>query len=294
MADGSKAIDAGRTFGTGEFPFTSRDFKRIAALLQETSGIHLQESKAALVYSRLTKRLRALEVESFGEYCRLLANSDEERVAMLAALTTNVTRFFREPHHFEHLKTHVLPPLLERARRGDTLRIWSAGCSSGQEPYSIALSILSLMPDAASYDIRILGTDIEPGVLATGRSGIYRANELSDVPVDLRRRWFEDVPGSGPSRFRVGNDLSALVSFRELNLMREWPMRRLFQAVFCRNVVIYFETATQSRLWSRIVPIMAPGGCLYIGHSERVTGPALRMVERIDTTTYRILEGATR
>jgi chemotaxis protein methyltransferase CheR len=271
----------------GDFAFTNEDFNRIAALLQQDSGIHLQQSKASLVYSRLAKRLRALRIESFRDYCKLVDQDRDERMNMLAALTTNVTRFFREPHHFEHLKTQVLPPLLESARRGGAVRLWSAACSSGQEPYSVALSILSLMPDAASRDIKVLATDIDPNMVERGRSGVYSPAELRDLPADLKRRWFTADASDGQGNLRVVDELRALVAFRPLNLIGHWPMRRPFHAIFCRNVVIYFEESTQSKLWSRLVPLLAPGGCLYIGHSERVTGPALSRVDSVDITTYR-------
>jgi chemotaxis protein methyltransferase CheR len=275
----------------GDFAFTTEDFNRIASLLQKDSGIHLQESKASLVYSRLAKRLRALHIESFRDYCKLVVEDADERMNMLAALTTNVTRFFREPHHFEHLKTHVLPPLLDASRRGGAVRIWSAACSSGQEPYSIALAILSLLPEAPSRDIKVLATDIDPNMIVKGRSGVYTPAELRDVPADLKRRWFTPASDEGQGNLRVAEELRALVAFRPLNLIGAWPMRGPFHAIFCRNVVIYFEEATQSKLWSRFLPLLAPGGCLYIGHSERVTGPALSGFDSVDITTYRTRAG---
>jgi chemotaxis protein methyltransferase CheR len=284
--------EAYRRLGAEDFAFTNDDFGRIAALLQRQSGIHLQTSKAALVYSRLAKRLRALGLESFNEYCKLVAADADERMNMLAALTTNVTRFFREPHHFEHLKSRVLPPLLDAARKGAAVRLWSAGCSSGQEPYSIALTILSLMPDAASHDIKILATDIDPNMVARGRSGIYSPAELREAPVELKRRWFEAAAGAERGHLRANDALRALVSFRELNLIGHWPMRGPFHAIFCRNVVIYFDESTQSQLWSRIAPLLSRDGCLYIGHSERVSGPALGSLDSIDITTYRKRSGA--
>jgi chemotaxis protein methyltransferase CheR len=292
MLGHSQSMDVRLEPESGEFPFTNDDFNRIAAVLRRESGIYLRGSKTALVYSRLTRRLRALRIESFHEYCELLTESGEERLAMLAALTTNVTRFFREPHHFEHLKSRVLPPLLEAARHGAAVRLWSAGCSSGQEAYSIALTILSLMPDAVLHDVRVLATDIDPHMVAKGRAGIYNAAELRDVPVEMRRRWFEAAPDGERKSLRVHGDLRALVAFRELNLVAHWPMRGPFHAIFCRNVVIYFEEATQSRLWSRMSPLLSPYGCLYIGHSERVSGPAIDALESVDITTYRRRGGA--
>jgi chemotaxis protein methyltransferase CheR len=276
----------------GEFVLTGEDMRQIAAMLHADAGIHLTEAKASLVYSRLSKRLRALGLESFRDYCALIASRDglDERQKMLAALTTNVTNFYREPHHFEHLAKQVLPPLLEAARRGGRVRIWSAACSNGAEPYSIALTILSLMPEAASYDIRVLATDIDPNMIAMGREGVYSEAALRPVPPDLRRRWFTPVRSDEGNAFGATEEMRTIVAFRELNLIGAWPMKGRFQAIFCRNVVIYFEEATQSRVWSRFVPLLTSGGHLYIGHSERVSGPAMADFPPEGITTYRLRE----
>ncbi len=279
---------------SGEFVLTGDDMRQIAAMLHADAGIHLTEAKAALVYSRLSKRLRALGLESFRDYCALIASREglDERQKMLAALTTNVTNFYREPHHFEHLAKQVLPPLLDAARRGGRVRIWSAACSNGAEPYSIALTILSLMPEAAQYDIRVLATDIDPNMIAMGREGVYSEAALRPVPPDLRRRWFTPVRTSDGSAFGASEEMRAIVAFRELNLIGAWPMKGRFQAIFCRNVVIYFEEATQSRIWSRFVPLLTAGGHLYIGHSERVSGPAMADFQPEGITTYRLREAS--
>jgi chemotaxis protein methyltransferase CheR len=165
---------AAAPIAAGEFGFDRSDFAFIASAIYEDAGIHLPASKANLVYSRLAKRLRALGLESFRDYCALVGSEDgvQERAQMIAALTTNVTRFFREPHHFDHLR-RVVEPMVKDIRSGRRLRIWSAGCSSGQEPYSIALSLLALIPDARAYDVRILATDINPLVLDTARKATY-------------------------------------------------------------------------------------------------------------------------
>lgn len=275
----------------GEFVFQAEDFQRIAAILHDEAGIALSESKATLVYSRLAKRLRSLGLESFRDYCALVAGAGgaDERQQMIAALTTNVTRFFREPHHFEHLKTVVLPPLLQEAKRGGQVRIWSAGCSSGEEPYSIALTILSLLPEAAELDVRVLATDIDTHVLARAREGAYGSSSMLQIPGDLRSRWFRQQG----DRWVVADPLRRLVTFNELNLMGDWPMRRTYQAIFCRNVVIYFEEATQARVFSRFVPLMAPGARLYLGHSERLVGDAAGRLQSEGVTIYR-LKGAAR
>lgn len=279
----------------GEFPLTREDFQQIAQIAYDDAGIDLGEAKASLVYSRLTKRLRALHLESFRSYCELLmqGHGESERQQMVAALTTNVTRFFREPHHFEHLKTHVLPPLVAKARGGAPVRIWSAACSSGEEPYSIGLAILALMPDAASLNVKILATDIDPTVLDKGHAGIYGEAAMSPVPPDMRQRWFNlhSKDESGKS-WRVGDDLRKLVTFRKLNLIGQWPMHGPFHAIFCRNALIYFKEETQIEVWRRFVPLLAPTGRLYIGHSERLFGEAAPFYINEAITTYRLREAA--
>ncbi len=277
------------TVPAGEFGFHRGDFEFIATALYEDAGIHLPASKASLVYSRLAKRLRHLGLESFRDYCALVGSSSgaEERVQMIAALTTNVTRFFREPHHFDHLKAQVIGPRASVIRAGGRLRIWSAGCSSGQEPFSIALAILSLMPDVRGFDVRILGTDINPHVLEIARRGVYSAEEVASVPLELRRAWMEDVGGA----LKLDDAARGLVTFRPLNLMGSWPMRGPFDAVFCRNVLIYFDEKTQTRLLNRITALLTPGGYLYLGHSERLVGPAEAMFRLEGTTSYRKFGG---
>jgi chemotaxis protein methyltransferase CheR len=289
----SRALD--KPLVPGEFLLTGEDFQAIAAMLHADAGIYLAETKATLVYSRLAKRLRALGLENFRDYCTLIAGSDGvgERQKMIAALTTNVTRFFREPHHFEHLKQNVVQPLVEPAKRGRRVRIWSAGCSSGQEPYSIALTILSLLPDATSLDVKILATDIDPHMVADGRRGTYTDGALADVPVELRRRYF--VRSSGEDRsWDVADEPRDLITFRELNLNGAWPLRGPFDAIFCRNVVIYFEEQSQQKIWSRFAPLLVPGGYLYVGHSERVSGPAAVLFHSDGITTYRMQREAGR
>jgi len=257
---------------SGDFIFTGEDFRRIAAMLYDMAGITLPETKVTLVYSRLAKRLRALGLTNFRDYCALVAGVEglDERQQMLAALTTNVTRFFREPHHFDHLLKHVIEPAVGRVRAGGRLRIWSAGCSTGQEPYSIALTILAALPEAADFDVKILATDIDPNVIATAKAGVYAESLVEAIPAQVRSRWLEREKADR-DLWRVGEKARRLVAFRELNLMGAWPMKGPFDAIFCRNVVIYFDEAAQERIWARYAELMAPGGRLYVGHSERVT-----------------------
>lgn len=277
---------------SGEFPFSRADFRDIAKFVKDTSGIELTESKASLVYSRLTKRLRALGLKSFSDYRDVVNNDEAERNRMLSALTTNVTKFYREIHHFEHLQKLFRGPLGDKAKRGERIRIWSAACSSGQEPYSIALSILSVIPDAPKLDIKILATDLSSDVVNHGRKGVYRAEELQDIPVDVRKRWITPVNEGGEALFSVADAARALITFRELNLMERWPMQGPFQIIFCRNVVIYFDQDTQIKLWQRFAGLMPSGGTLYIGHSERLSGPAASQFKPDGITTFQLSKGA--
>lgn len=274
----------------GEFLFTEEDFKRIASFLKEASGIHLQEAKATLVYSRLAKRLRKVGMRTFHEYLSFIATPSgaEERDAMLAALTTNVTRFFREPHHFDHLRDSVLARLAASVRGGARLRLWSSACSTGQEPYSMALTLLSAIPEATRLDVRILATDIDPVVVDTARAGVYSEEAVSAIPAALRDKWMSRERESGRTIWRAGAEMRSLIAFNTLNLIGEWPMRGKFDAIFCRNVVIYFEEHTQARIWTRFRSFLHPHGRLYIGHSERVDVPGY---VSDGLTVYR-LEGA--
>ena len=275
----------------GEFPFTREDFRFIAHTIYEMAGITLTEAKANLVYSRLAKRVRALRLSSFSEYCALVARDDasEERNALLTSLTTNVTRFFREPHHFDHLRDKVIAPAADALRRGAKMRLWSAACSSGQEPYSMALTILSVLPDAADLDIKILATDIDDAILHQAAAGAYTAEQVAPVARDMRKHF--ERTGDVATPWRVEPAVRGMVTFKRLNLIEAWPVHGPFQAIFCRNVVIYFDEPTQERVWSRFTPLLAPNGRLYIGHSERVS-ESITALETDGQTVYRRLDGA--
>jgi chemotaxis protein methyltransferase CheR len=273
---------------SGEFKMIGGDSRRIAAIMREATGVVLDESKINLIYSRLAKRLRHLGLQSFSEYCELITQPENhaERDAMIAALTTNVTRFFREPHHFQHLKNIILAPLAAHAKQGAKIRLWSAACSSGQEPYSMALTLLSLLPEAANYDIKILATDIDPNMIATGIAGEYDSALMTDIPPELGRRWFTQAKDR-PGFFTAGPELRSLIRFKKLNLIGDWPMQGKFQAIFCRNVVIYFDDETKNQIWDRMLRLLDNQGALYIGHSERIGGPAEKRLRSDGITTYR-------
>jgi len=272
----------------GEFVLTAGDFQKISAIIHAHAGIALAETKAALVYSRLARRLRLLGLESFQDYCALISGAEglDERQAMLTALTTNVTRFFREPHHFDHLRDRVMPRLAETARRGGRVRLWSAACSSGQEPYSMAVTVLAALPEATELDVKILATDIDPRILEEAREGAYSDDAIEPVPPALRGTWFRRTAMGVQRPWRVSDEVRSLVAFRELNLIGDWPMQGRFDVILCRNVVIYFDEPTQEQVWSRFIPKMNPGGTLCIGHSERVAGPAAARLVSAGLTTY--------
>lgn len=276
---------------SGEFPLTRRDLAQIASMIYADAGIYLNDTKASLVYSRLSKHIRQLGLRGFRDYCELVASpaGAAERREMLSFLTTNFTRFFRENHHFDHLRTEVLPGLIQRAKTGGRVRIWSAACSDGQEPYSIALTVLGLFPNAADYDFRILATDIDPKILAAARTGAYDDSALETVSPAMRKQWFHETLEHGRRNHQIDDKVKRLITFNELNLLASWPFKGPFDVIFCRNVVIYFDEPTQTKIWSRFAELLAPGGHLYIGHSERVAGEAKALFDNIGITTYRYL-----
>lgn len=274
----------------GDPKLSVAEFRRVAAMLAQAAGIDLEEGKDAFVHARLIKRLRELRLSSFDDYCSLVDadRSGEEGRRMVEALTTNYTFFFREPHHFDHLRDEVMPRLAQKAKRGERVRLWSAGCSLGHEPYSMGLTVLDVLPDAERYDVKILATDIDRQVIASASAGLYDDQCLAPVPADARARHF--LPAGGDSR--ANDRLRALVSFRQLNLLEDWPMSGAFDVIFCRNVTIYFAAPTREQLWTRLARKLTPDGILYAGHSERITGAALSALAHVGSvaTTYARLQ----
>lgn len=269
-----------------EFDFTEGDFHRIRNLVEDYCGITLGDHKRELVYGRLSRRLRKLRMRSCKEYLRYLeSNEADELTELINALTTNVTHFFREPHHFEYLKGTLLPALWKRNKATRRLRIWSAGCSTGQEPYSIAMTILEALPFQAGWDVKILATDLDSNVLARASAGIYAKGDLEDIPTEKLKRWFQRGSGNQKGFVRAKHELRELVTFKQLNLLEAWPMQGMFDAIFCRNVVIYFGPETTDELIQRFYDRLQDGGHLFLGHSER-TGPKSRF-KHSGLTIYR-------
>lgn len=262
------------------------EFRAIAAIMRDEARIHLVESKVTLVHSRLARRLREHGLADFRDYVALVGRDRAERAVMVAALTTNHTHFFREKHHFDHLRDHVLPGLRERARAGLPVRLWSAGSSTGEEVYSLAMTLAGEDRVAAAWlregDVRLLATDLAPHAVAGVQRAVYSASTVEPIPEAYRRLWLR----SEGEDFAVVDDLRALVTARALNLFEPWPMRQRYDVIFCRNVMIYFEDAAKAELEARLVEMLAPGGHLYIGHSERLVGPAAEAMRPVGQTAY--------
>jgi chemotaxis protein methyltransferase CheR len=248
--------------------FGEDDFAALRALVKQHTGIHLSEQKRELVYGRLSRRLRALGLESFRAYRELLErNEGDELVQFCNAITTNLTSFFREAHHFEYLRDELLRPLAADPRGARRLRFWSAGCSSGEEPYSLAMTIQESLPGASRWDIRILATDLDTDVLARAVRGVYDEERVRGLGAQRLERFFSRQEGTPPS-YAVDGALRDMIAFRELNLMHTLPMKGPLNAIFCRNVVIYFDKDTQRQLFTRFAQLQRPGDILFLGHSE--------------------------
>lgn len=251
-----------------EFEFGNEDFEALRKLVKQITGINLSDQKRELVYGRLARRLRVLQLQSFAQYREMLAQDGGREIAQFCnAITTNLTSFFREPHHFDYLRDQVLLPMLNSgaARR---LRIWSAGCSTGEEPYSIAMTILEALPDFRRWDVRILATDLDSDVLERGRRGLYTEDRLRNLTLQRRMRFFRERRERDGLCHEVTPELKSLITFKQLNLMHPLPMRGPLDAIFCRNVVIYFDKDTQRDLFSRVAQLQQPGNLLFLGHSE--------------------------
>lgn len=261
----------------GEISLSDREFSRIKSRVYKVAGISLSDAKRTLVISRLSKIVRALGLPSFDAYVDYLerGGSAQDGQDFVNALTTNLTRFYREDHHFEHLRSHVGALIAEKPR-GSRLRIWSAGCSTGQEPYTIGMDLLTAFPELKRWDFKILATDIDTAVIAKAARGIYPENELSGLSPE-RARQIEKV---GDGTIRIPAAVRELVSFKPLNLITAWPMKGPFDAIFCRNVAIYFDKPTQGEVFGRFSKLLAPEAFLYIGHSENLGsgGDGFRLV----------------
>ena len=270
-----------------DFRLTDAEFNRIRELVREHTGIALSDAKRQLVYGRLARRLRALRLDDFSSYIELLeAGESGELEEFTNAVTTNLTSFFREAHHFEYLAGEALPGIVARDTGRRRLRIWCCAASTGEEPYSIAMVLREAQQRLSGWDVKLLATDLDSNVLAHGISGVYTQERFRTVSDARLRNFFEAAPRAADSRLRAAEELRSLITFKQLNLMHEWPMRGPFDAIFCRNVVIYFDKETQRALFERMARLQRPGDYLFLGHSESL----YRVSDRYDLigkTIYR-------
>jgi chemotaxis protein methyltransferase CheR len=258
-----------------EFSFTNEDFNFLSKLVGMNTGINLTEDKRELVYGRVAKRLRLLGLHSFSDYCMLLQQGNTEEV------TTNVTSFFREAHHFEYLASTVIPDIISKNAGKDRpqLRIWSAGCSSGEEPYSIAMVLRESISDIDKWDARILATDLDSNVLETAKIGEYPIERANPVSNERKKRWLLIGTGSKHGRIKIRTDIRDMVHFKQLNLAREWPVSGMFDCIFFRNVAIYFKRDTQIQILNRFADHLEDNGTLFVGHAESLAGVCDRFVK---------------
>lgn len=263
------------------------DFRAIAEIVYASSGNVLPKGKAMLVYSRIAPLVRESGTATFANYIALIRSDPVQQARAVAALTTNHTFFYRESHHFDYFEQQVRPAILRKLAGGEPVRLWSAGCSSGEETWSLVMALLGAGRlegrRIARGDVRVLASDLAPHALVKARAATYPAKDLKPVPSDLVQHWTQQ-DGETVS---IGEDARSIVRFRSLNLLQDWPMRGKFDAIFCRNVMIYFDHETKERLVARFAEKLLPGANLFIGHSERVTGPAAKLLESVGPTIYR-------
>ena len=256
--------DSFRDKGGREFKFTAQDFKRVQKLIYDHAGISLSESKQELVYSRLSRRLRATGIRSFTDYLSVLENSDaKEWEAFTNALTTNLTSFFREAHHFP-----ILADQMRKYKGREPFSIWCSAASTGEEPYSLAMTAVDTF-GTFTPPVTIIATDLDTNVLETGKAGVYPESRIDKMDPDLIKRFFLRGTGSQQGFVRVRKELRDMITFRQLNLLdKSWPLRPPLDAIFCRNVMIYFDKPTQLEILKKFVPLLHNDGLLYAGHSE--------------------------
>ncbi len=250
---------------THEFDFTEDDFRMIQKLIYDYAGISLSDAKQNLVYSRLSRRLRENNITKFSSYIQLLAKNKKEWQLFINALTTNLTSFFREPHHFPVLAEHI-----KNFDAKETIALWSCAASTGEEPYSMAMTMVELF---GSYTppVRIIATDIDTQALEKAKAGIYSMDKVDMLTPDQLRPFFLKGKCENEGLVKIRDELQEIVTFRQVNLLSDyWPVRGPFAAIFCRNVMIYLDKKTQANLLQRFAPLLAPRGLLFVGHSENI------------------------
>ena len=255
---------------------SEKEFKTVSDLVYKHCGINLHTGKKELVRARLAKRLRLLKIGTFSEYIDYAINdpSGREFTMLIDSLSTNLTSFFREKQHFEYLNRVFYPALLQRKSAAHNFRIraWSAGCSSGEEPYTIAITLLDTLQGQGRWDVKVLATDISTKVLGIAKTGIYETKRVEPVSPQQKQKYLLQTKVDGHQCYEVSNALREIITFGQLNLMGQWPIQGPIDFIFCRNVMIYFDKQTQQRLVSRYWDLLDSGGLLFTGHSESLTG----------------------
>ena len=276
---------------------STKEFKFICQFVHSATGILLNESKREMVYRRLSRIIRERQLSSFSDYCYLLQTKPEEEEGyFINAITTNLTSFFRENHHFEYLQQHEIPKIISQKIKSleqkKSIRIWSSACSTGEEPYSIAITLLEAMQGQfPEWDVKILATDIDSNVLSKAATGIYESNRIDDLPKQIQQQYFIQGAGINSKNVKVVQNIRDLITFKHLNLLHDWPMKGLFDVIFCRNVIIYFDKPTQQELFSRYYEYIKPGGLLILGHSENL-GAYQKYFSNSGRTVFRKLESS--
>ncbi len=273
-----------------EFNFTREDFDYLRKIVTELTGILASEDKYTLYYSRLARRVRRLGLKDFSEYRKYLdSNRDSEIIELVNSVTTNLTSFFRENHHFEFIRDHILP---DKIKQGDRkLRIWSAGCSTGEEPYSIAMTLAETIPDYRQWDIQILATDLDSQVLRHASTGVYDESRIKGIEaIRLQRFFIRDNSQENP-QLNIQPELQRLITFKQLNLLHHWPIHDKIDFIFCRNVVIYFDKVTKDQLVDRFADHLTGDGYLFMGHSESLFRSSERF-KLLGQTIYQKSDGS--
>lgn len=264
-------------------PENKPDLRPLEAFVKHEYGIVLSRAKLERVAALVSRRVRKKGLASVGDYIRMLEEkrNAEELDIMVEVVTTNLTKFFREMHHFQTLEQDIIPELVSKAQRGGRIRLWSAACSTGEEPLSIAMTLRKVWPDCARYDLKILGTDVDKKALAVAAKGIYPQSAKDAIPTQYRGFLADDRDATRPKP-----EIAAMVTLRELNLVSHWPFSGKFDVIFCRNAAIYFDRACQERLWLRFQDVLTAGGHLFLGHSERIPEGLCNHLRPYATTCY--------
>ena len=271
-----------------EFEFTRKDFDFLRKISNKRTGIVVSDEKLGMFYSRLSRRVRALKLGSFSQYCDLIRKdkSDNEVLELVNAITTNLTSFFRENHHFDFLSSTVLPWVYQNNAGSRNVSIWSAGCSTGEEPYSLSITLSEELAKTPGWTAEILATDIDSNVLSHASQGVYAAERVNGIAKSRMRRWFQRGKGQQEGMVRLKPEVRQRISFGLLNLMDDFKLPEPVDVIFCRNVIIYFDKPTKARLMERFADNLKAGGYLFIGHSESLFKVTDRF-ELVGNTVYR-------